>query len=444
MTIVRKMLLATGAAAAITGSASAQLFDSGVIGNISGGSTAPINNWATVNNLSTVVPAGNYTRYLVVTEWGNTNTVGGQWSNEARVFLGLGAANTGAAGSAPTNPVASQRITTSYAAATNSLGSGSSGTAGPRLQVWTGTMLGTGTGIGNFAAPTTVYVGAGQTFTNVATSANARWNNVRVIFNYNTFSTVAGTAVTNTVPFAPLAIPSTFTDLGSLGSAGRTSYTWSTSGAAPVAWFRFQLSSSLSSIPGGLLDIDTAAVTNQTQEDSSLTLFRVGSSGGLELLGPISQYAPSTLTTAPLVRFADDDSGPGSSSLLTYGDSNPAATVGTTARAYGIAGTDTSVVFNGRNGDLAAGVYFVAAAHFLTGVRTSSSTVSTPGTFTDITGSGDYRLTTGASVTTITEGFGVSTTFLANQTFSLAFVPTPGAAALLGLGGLLAARRRRA
>lgn len=439
------MLLATGAAAAITGSASAQLFDSGVIGNISGGSTAPINNWATVNNLSTVVPAGNYTRYLVVTEWGNTNTVGGQWSSEARVFLGLGAANTGAAGSAPTNPVASQRITTSYASAVNSLGSGSTGTAGPRLQVWTGTMLGTGTGIGNFAAPTTVYVGAGQTFTNPATSANARWNNVRVIFNYNTFSTVAGTAVTNTVPFAPLAIPSTFTDLGSLGSAGRTSYTWSTSGAAPVAWFRFQLGSSLSSIPGGLLDIDTAAVTSQTQGDSSLTLFRVGSSGGLELLGPISQYARSTSTTAPGIRFADDDSGPGNSSLLTFGDSNPAPTVGSTARAYGLPSTSLdTVVFNGRNGDLAAGVYFVAAAYNQTGVGTSSSTVSTPGTFTDITGSGDYRLTTGASVTTITEGFGVSTTFLANQTFSLAFVPTPGAAALLGLGGLIAARRRRA
>ncbi len=441
MTIVRKMLLATGAAVAVAGAASAQLFDSGVIGNIN----SPIGNWATVNNLSTVVPAGNYNRYLVVTQWGNSNTVGDQWSSEARVFLGLGAANTGGAGSAPTNPVASQRITSSYAAATNSLGSGSSGTAGPRLQVWTGTMLGTGTGIGNFAAPTRVFVGAGQEFTNPATTANARWNNVRVIFNYNTFSTVAGAAVTNTVPFAPLAIPSAFTDLGTLGSAGRTSYTWSTSNNAPVAWFRFELGSSLSSTPGGLLDMDTAAVTGQTQGDSALTLFRVGTSGGLELLGPISQYTRSTSTMVPGVRFADDDSGPGNSSLLTFGDSNPAAIVGSTARAYGISGGDSSVVFNGRNGDLAAGEYFVAATHYQTGVETASSTALSPGTFTDITGLGDYRLTTGASVTTVVEGFGISTILITTpQTFSLAFVPTPGAAALLGLGGLLAARRRRA
>jgi hypothetical protein len=435
------MLLATGAAAAITGSASAQLFDSGVIGNIN----SPIGNWATANNLSTVVPAGNYRRYLVVTEWGNSNTVGDQWSSEARVFLGLGAANTGGAGSAPTNPVASQRITTSYAAATSSLGSGSDGNTNTnRFQAWTGTMLGTGTGIGNFAAPTRVFVGAGQLFTNPATEANARWNNVRVIFNYNTFSTVAGAAVTNTVPFAPLAIPSTFTDLGTLGSVGRTSYTWSTTTSAPLAWFRFQLGSSLSSIPGGLLDMDTAAVTGQTQGDTALTLFRVGSSGGLELLGPVSQYVRSASTTAPGIRFADDDSGPGNSSLLTFGDSNPAAIVGSTARAYGISGGDSSVVFNGRNGDLAAGEYFVAATYWQTSVGTASSTTTTGGAFTDITGLGDYRLSNGNSVTTITEFFGVSPTALAGQTFSLAFVPTPGAAALLGLGGLLAARRRRA
>jgi MYXO-CTERM domain-containing protein len=44
----------------------------------------------------------------------------------------------------------------------------------------------------------------------------------------------------------------------------------------------------------------------------------------------------------------------------------------------------------------------------------------------------------------LTEVYTLPTTFLTNQTFSLAFVPTPGAAALLGLGGLLAARRRRA
>lgn len=443
MTIVRKMLLATGAAAAVAGAASAQLFDSGVIGNFGGGTSSPLGNWATANNLSTVVPAGNYSRYLVVTEWGNNSTAGNQWSSEARVFLGLGAANTGGAGSAPTNPVASQRITTSYGTAVNSLGTGSSGnTNANRLQVWTGTMLGTGTGIGNFAAPTTVFVGAGQTFT-TSTFPNARWNNVRVIFNYNSFSSTTSTVTNPNVPLA-LAAPTTFTDLGVLGSAGRTSYTWSTSSAAPVVWFRFQLGSSLSSLPGGLLDMDTASVTGQTQGDSKLNLFRVSSSGGLELLGPVSQYSPSSATTAPGIRFADDDSGPGNSALLTYGDSNPTAPVGTTARSYGIAGTDTSVVFNGRNGDLGAGVYFVSAGYFSgNSVGTTSSTVSLGTTFTDITGLGDYRLTA-VNSTTLTEVYTLPTTFLTNQTFSLAFVPTPGAAALLGLGGLLAARRRRA
>ncbi|MFN7374641.1 MAG: hypothetical protein ACK54T_11570 [bacterium] len=444
MTIVRKMLLATGAAAALTGSASAQLFDSGLIGNFSGSSNAPLGTWAEANNLSTVVPAGNYSRWLVVAEWGNTNTTfRDQRSSHARVFLGLAPANGGVASSAPTNPVASQRITTSFTRATNSEATSSGSTTSNRVIVWTGTML--GTGIGNFTAPTTVFVGAGQTTTRPATSVNARWNNVRVIFNYNTFSTVAGAAVINpAVPFAPLAIPSRFTDLGTLGSAGRTSYTWSTSSNAPTAWFRFQLGSGLSGIPGGLLDMDTAAVTGQTQGDTSLTLFRVGSSGGLELLGPISQYVRSDSTTAPGVRFADDDSGPGRSSLLTFGDSNQTAPVGTTARDYGIAGVDPTVVFNGRNGDLAAGEYFVAVGSYDALITEFLSVRVTDTTFTDITGLGDYRLTTEGSVTTPTEIFSPASEFLSNQSFSLAFVPTPGAAALLGLGGLLAARRRRA
>lgn len=437
MTIVRKMLLATGSIAAIAGAAQAQLFDSGILGNFSGGSTAPLGNWATVNNLSTLVPAGNYSRYLVVTEWGNTNTVGNQWSNEARVFLGLGAANTGAASGSPTNPVASQRITSSYGAAVNSLGSGSSGTAAPRLQYWSGTMLGTGTGIGNFAAPTTVFVGGGQSFTNAATSANARWNNVRVILNHNSVTTS-----TNTTTLAPTGAwnaPASFTDLGTLGE-GRLNLTWNTSSSAPQAWFRFVLPTAVNS-GFGLLDIDTQqnGTAAPSNTDSQITLFRDLGGGALGQDGPgLSAGSDATNT------WADDDSGSGLFSQLSYGSTSTDAPVGTTARSYGLltGGTNASP-YDGRDGSLPAGVYYVMVSHYLNaGALANVTTVVTGQSFNDL-GGGNYSLTTNQTQQA-NLSIGSSTTYITNGSLNIAFVPTPGAAALLGLGGLMAARRRRA
>lgn len=100
---------------------------------------------------------------------------------------------------------------------------------------------------------------------------------------------------------------------------------------------------------------------------------------------------------------SDDDGNVGFSSQLSYGAADPFASGGTDEIAAG---------FNGLS--LAAGTYTIGTGGFNTTWASTLGGAHLPGT-----NAGTYRL-------------------------DITFVPTPGAAALLGLGGLMAARRRRA
>lgn len=442
MTIVRKLLLATGSAAALAGAAQGQVYNSGNLGNIGTG----IANWATANALPFTIPAGTYTNYAVVVDW-NGNGNSNQFSSEARAFLGLGAANGGAAGSAPISPVASQTIARTTAAATNSAGSGAN-----RGMFWTGTIA--TSAARTFTAPTNAFVSAGQTWT--TGTLNAGWNNVRVVMNYTTFSTVAPTTVNTNAPapsmptIAQLSSLGAYTDLGTL-TPGRISNTVTTTAAQPRSFFRFVLPTNVSaSNAGTLLDLDTTGTS-----DTGIAIYRVNAgTGQLERISTAaSAYTyNNALATAPDVRYAADDTGDAANAMLTYGSTNPLAFAGSAQRSYGITtGTTTpgSFAYNGNNGDLFAGEYVAVVGGFsgLVDTTTTSPTVTTISSATTLTEVTPGNFTFGLVNSTLTTPagntfFGAPSTV--TTTFNIAFAPTPGAAALLGLGGLMAARRRRA
>jgi hypothetical protein len=214
---------------------------------------------------------------------------------------------------------------------------------------------------------------------------DARWSNLSITVN----RVVAPTA--------------NVTDLGTIGFDG-AQVVGTTSAAAPVQWYRFVVPANATVNSGRWFDITTRA--SGAAFDTSLALFR-GSDGAL--------------------LSADDEDGTGSFSQLSYGSTSVTPFTGASAGNRGsgaiYAGSTSAGGNHGRDFALDAGEYYLAVGFYTSAFN----------------GAGDAIVAS--------EGFGINTNLgtFGNYTLNLTTnIPTPGALALVGLGGLVAARRRRA
>lgn len=392
MTLVRKMIIATGSLASVACMAQAQYAfpaftqtGSGTIGTT----------WQEFN--LGPAPAGTYTSYLVVMDWTGPNTTTNQWSNE--VDISMGANSTGALGTANTGPstsFVSPRYVVNAASAI-----GSAGNVNPvNNMYWTGNFT------TNYTGGTNLSFYSHQSF---AAAGNASHNNVRVILNpVNTSS-----APTNVNSVTGVAAPASFTNLGTIDT-GIGSYVYNsgavtTSAANPLQWFSFTLAYG-GTLPGFLLDLDTENNANSSGTmDSQINLFYQNSSGQL------------------IAYSADDDDGSGLRSQLSYGNTSPTAN----GRPYTAAAG--GVAYNGRDSafTMPAGTYFFSLGFYnadITGLPTAVNSVGATG----LHSAWQFNNTT----------LGTTTTYGTTQV-NINFVPTPGTAGLMGLGMLAAARRRR-
>ncbi|MCU0688539.1 MAG: hypothetical protein MUE97_02185 [Phycisphaerales bacterium] len=347
------------------------------------------------------IPAASYTSYLIAYDYTAVNGAlppndgSLQWTNEGRSTL----STTAGSGTGSTPIYGAGNIVRASNTTSGPIGALASSITTPNL-FWTGSLTG-----GHAGGSAPLFVNYRQTFG----GTNALWSNVRVVLN--PVVNVNGPSNVVTGPNAPAS----FTDLGQIDAGGPFTYNSPavvTSAAAPLQWFRFSLGNSGNSIANFLLDLDTNVNANSTStDDSEIHIFYRQSNGQLALVG------------------TDDDDANGNLSLLTFGATS--TTAGT--RPYGAAGS----TYDGRDGFASlfnAGEYFVAVGQF-GGVASGSPSIAS---------------SLGLDGVSINRTYSFSNTTLLNPTafittqFNLNFVPTPGAAALLGLGGLVAARRRRA
>lgn len=183
---------------------------------------------------------------------------------------------------------------------------------------------------------------------------------------------------TDEAPTAPTAI-----DLGTLGS-GVTTRTGTIDAANRVHWYKFSTAADAAAALSTYLDIDTEGSALVTTNDTEIGLYNAFGA----LVG------------------TDDDDGSGLLSQLTYG-------IGGRPAAPPTGGGSLGMPYDGRDGALGAGTYYLAVASFNSVF--SDGFLVTPGT--SYTGSFAVNINTTA-------------------------VPAPGALALIAAGGLFARRRR--
>jgi len=350
------------------------------------------------------VPAGTYTSYLLVYDYTANNgtqpatSSSIQWTSEGRSTL-----STTAGSGTGTTPTYGAGNVVRASNTSGPVGSASSSITTPNLY-WTGSLTGGYTGGTN-----PLFLNYRQSFNNTA-GPNANWSNVRLVLNPSfTYSSPTNVATGVAAPTSGII------DIGQVDAGGAFSYhsaAVTTSAAMPLQWFRFTMGSG-GQVPGFLLDIDSNDnALSQSSADSEMHLFFQQADGSLVLIN------------------TDDDDGVGNRSLLTFGSTDPTAN----GRNYGNA---ADAVYNGRDGVSAlfgAGTYFVALGQYnggATALPAFTSTLSPSGTGLAV----QYAW----SNSTLT----APTSYITTQ-LNLNFVPTPGCAALLGIGALAAGRRRRA
>lgn len=192
------------------------------------------------------------------------------------------------------------------------------------------------------------------------------------------------------------------TNLGTIGFNG-AQVLGTTSAASPVQWYRFVIPNNATFNSGRWFDMTTRA--NGAALDTSLALFR-GSDGAL--------------------LSADDEDGTGSFSQLSYGSPSITPFTGASASNRGsgaiYTGSASAVGGHGRDNALEAGEYYLAVGQYTSAFNAAGTAL------------------------VAREGFGINNpTAFGGFTLNLTTnIPTPGALALVGMGGLFAARRRRA
>jgi hypothetical protein len=396
--------LIVGLALGLTSNVLAQQYN---FAPIAGPTAAANTTWLGGYNLGTST-ANTYTTYFIAADYIGSTAAADQWSNEARVSL-HGSALGATPGTSSAGPAGSGTIHFASGSAT-----GSAGNINPVANMyWTGTL---GSSFVSTGA-NDLYLSHRQTFS--ATTPVNGLSNIRVVLNPNiTSGTVLGTGV---------AVPSTYTDLGTL-VVGATSLdiaaSNSNTGAAGFNWYRFQVDSNVNSL-SNVFDMYT-----QGASDTRLTLFRNVPGQGL--------FA---------VASTDDIPSSGFQAGLTFGSSNTTQDT----RPYLFTG---STFFNGQGGNTTLAAlspfgYFANTA----GAATLSAGTEYFVALSQFSGSAPFTTTvSGITISptsvnigsTINMGLGNPTVALGSTTFSIRSVPEPSALILVALAGIAGYRRRRA
>ena len=391
----RSMMIAAAAVAAMAGTA----FGQHAFPVFNPAPSAVTNTWR-AQNLG-AAPAGSYSSYIVMFDWFNI-APGNGWSNEARSTLS----------STPAN--ANTLATPTYADAGNVVygnnlvaATGSINNISDRSNIfWTGNLA------NPYAGGSDFYLNFRQSFN----STNMNWENVRVVL---------APVINNVVDRNHIAVPTSFTDLGTQ-SVGSTNLSVNVA-AGTGAWFRFSVDSNVNNAAGNAFDMFTSGAV-----DTRMHVFREGANG----LVPIA--------TTDDIAFPSNPNG-----AATFGSSDG---MSNGRDDYGVTGVPGVFDFDGRGGrDLVANIptltntagagsldvgesYWVWVGFWqataLSAAQANLVMQSDAVTF-DI-------------VSKFTESFNDVGTAHEGFTLEIRSLPTPGAFALLGLGGLVATRRRRA
>jgi len=159
-----------------------------------------------------------------------------------------------------------------------------------------------------------------------ASQNNARWTNVRVKLNNG---------------FIIATTPTAFVDLGTLTRGNNTRTGTVALGLSGIRWFKFNLAADVRGGTLDALDIDTEGTGSL---DTKIYLFRGG----------------TVIDNGTSLAF-DDDDGTDKRSQLSFGSTNTTSA----GRPYGIpTGFVGAATFNGRDGNLTAGEYWLAVASF--------------------------------------------------------------------------------
>lgn len=253
--------------------------------------------------------------------------------------------------------------------------------------------------------------------------SSATWADTRVVLN---------PTINDTASRIGLAVPATFTDLGTLsvGSTNRSINAGNAaSGAAGRNWYRFSVSSNVSSARGNALDI-----FGTNSGDSSIVIFRQTAAGLL----PIAEgddIAGSANRNAGVSFGSADPTSNGRSGYSVVG--NPGYFQGQGGDRIALAGFENGF-FSGENGGaslLAGETYFIGFSRYSPYITSSlaggSATLGLDGISVNV--SGTYSLAWGNPTSALGAG----------ATLEVRSVPSPGATALVALGGLALSRRRR-
>ncbi len=410
MKSMRRAAVAVLVAGSAVSVASAQVALPAVPGPSAGVTTT----WSGGYNLGPV-PAGSYSSYLIITNWNGSSPAADQWSSEARASL-----HGGPLGGTPGTGAGGPAVSGTIHVATPGSAIGSAGSiAAQNNMFWFGSM---GTNF-NSDGTNDLYLSHRQTFT--GPGPHVSWSNMRVVLN---------PTITNARTVNGIAAPGTVADLGTL-NVGSTDLTLpvnnTSTGAGGISWFRFQVNSNVDA--SSAFDIFTSA-GSAGSSDTRMTLFRNTGTG----LVPVASTDDMTGTLQAGLTFGSSD--PTALGRDTYDSISPGwfnGRGGTLALAN-LAGLG---YFSGTPGAAsldATNEYFLAVSHFSGTAPTAPLTGG--GTVLDMDELG-VTLTGTVNVALGNPGTAMGTD---NVLLNFRSIPTPGAMALLGLGGLMAARRRRA
>jgi hypothetical protein len=404
--------VALGAALGAAGLASAQV----ALTPVAGPSTVG-GDWSGGFNLGPV-QAGNYSSYLIITNWGAGG--GDPWSLEDRASLHGGPLGP-IPGTSTLGPAGSGTVYAATAAAAT--GSANSGAAVNNM-FWFG-----GLAAGGFSSDgtTDLYLSHRRTFT--AGGTTSILSNMRVVLD---------PTVTDSRTLVGFSGPSAFTDLGQL-SVGGTNQTIAVNntatGPAGISWFRFTVNADVNS--SNAFDAYTTPGPDGSL-DTRLSVFRMTDNG----LVPVASTddMPSgalqggvTFGSADTTAFGRDEYNTPAAAAGFFNGRGGISTLPAMAGFGYFAGTPGAATL------MAGTEYFLAVSHFTGSLPAAALTGG--GTFLS---ADELGVTLTGTVTASLPATGPGTALgEGNVLLNIRSIPAPGAIALLGFAGLVGSRRRR-